>query len=73
MTDGIFIIPLLSLTFTVFLILFKHSDGELQNPPVPKDVLSKLARMEVEVPYLLYCSCDESNFFGCFSVPCGMR
>ena len=31
--------------------VIKCSDGELQNPPVPKDVMSKLARMEVEVSY----------------------
>ena len=27
-------------------------DGELQNPPVPKDVMASLARMEKEVPVL---------------------
>ena len=32
-------------------LFIKCSDGELQNPPVPKDVMSKLARMEVEVSY----------------------
>ena len=25
------------------------SDGELQNPPVPKEVMAKLEKMEVEV------------------------
>jgi hypothetical protein len=27
----------------------RTADGELQNPPVPKDVMARLARMEVEV------------------------
>ena len=27
------------------------SDGELQNPPVPKEVMAKLEKMEVEVIY----------------------
>ena len=73
MTDGIFIIPLFSLTYTVFFIIFKHSDGELQNPPVPKDVLSKLARMEVEVPYCTVHVINQMFVYGCFSVLCGMR
>ena len=31
----------------IFIVML--SDGELQNPPVPKDVLANLEKMEIEV------------------------
>ena len=35
--------------FTDEISIFMLSDGELQNPPVPKEVMAKLEKMEVEV------------------------
>ena len=44
-------------TLIIFFSFFSSSDGELQNPPVPKEIMEKLARMEMDVrTYKINCS-----------------